>query len=387
MREPKRLDPIGLLRRCGHDYHHLQNEHIQQPPGGSVRRHLAHEMDDLRERFEGLLDHWVRDPELQRAWRRFFYHGAAPPEDRRVIEPPLFKGATASGSLVEIRPGRRGFDLMVDGQVIEHQSVPWYLEQDFRGRVRVAGFMCEEVFGAPNEAVAELGRFLGTSEAPPPWRWARALVEDGLIDADFSLTERGERRLRRPPRPAEVRPAEAIGGVTVVLVASAARARILVLPSDARRRRPTSERLTEVAEIVDPERRARDSEMLSDTRPGLRREGRSEQHGQGHAVSDHREGHRRNAMRLFARGIADELARVCGELPRATLIVAATPHLLGQLRPELRGLVRNGYYDVVEIARDWTRLAPAALHDALAEAGYVPTRARLTRNSLPEASP
>jgi hypothetical protein len=35
--------------------------------------------------------------------------------------------------------------------------------------------------------------YCATANGAPPWRWARQLYADGLIDANFGLTARGRR--------------------------------------------------------------------------------------------------------------------------------------------------------------------------------------------------
>ena len=59
----------------------------------------------------------------------------------------------------------------------------------------VGGVEFQEVTLAPIEGVGVLGAHQSAPDAPSVWPWARALLEDGLIDRDFRLTERAHRLL------------------------------------------------------------------------------------------------------------------------------------------------------------------------------------------------
>jgi len=364
------LHPVALLGRLARNYHQVQGEHERSGPLGKRRRDLGGEAGRITERFERLLAHWVHDETLRDAWQRHFYRGGPAPAEPRLQPPPRYRGRTEAGARVEIRAADDGgYDLIVDDAVAEHQQVPWHLDPDQAGASQIGPHRCDEVFDAPDEAVDALRRWLAAPAAEPPWDWARELVEDGLVDTDFGLTPRGERRLRAAP--AEHAAARSS---FCVLLADAARARVLTLDSPGGELEPTLAPLTEVIDLTSPARRGRDSELLSDTRPGLRREGG---HGPRHAVSDHREGKRDDADRHFAELAADEASRIWHRRPFCTVVVVAPPRMLGVLRP-LIAQHNSGPspYDVRELDRDLTRLATPAVHDALAARALLPPRGR-----------
>src|SRR5690606_15730835 len=156
---------------------------------------------------------------------------------------------------------------------------------------------------------------------------------------------------------------------------NAARARILTLASTTPLGRPTLATLDEAADTVNPASRARDGERLSDTRPGLRREG---PHGPRHGVSDRRDAHRDETERRFVESVADEAAEVWSRFHACTIVLVAAPQALGLLRPAVaRHLRGQTPYEVVELPRELTKLAAPALHDALAGAGVLPPPGRL----------
>jgi protein required for attachment to host cells len=148
----------------------------------------------------------------------------------------------------------------------------------------------------------------------------------------------------------------------------------MVLEQDRTSVGPAISELVEVATITNPTLRARDVELLSDSRPGLRREGPGTPR---HAVSDHREAHRRELERHFAARIAEETARVWRRYEFCVLVVAASPVMLGMLRTALnREIHASDQLRVEELPRDLTKLSPPALHDLLADFELLPERRR-----------
>ncbi len=363
----EKLAVAGPLNQLARDYHHVQQEHARDAPRSATRRHLETEMHRAAGRFEELLRHWVGDAELRGAWLRHLYENAPAPDGPTIAAPPLFRGETEAGSTVEIHASPdQGYDVVIDGAVVRHERVPWHLDPSYIEPIRIGEHVCRERFSAPEEAVRALARFVATSGQEPPWAWARALFEDGLIGPDFGLTPRGRRRLR------PTRPGPATGGVRyVVLAADAARARVLTLEG-AEAAQPTLAPLVEVGLVTNPERRTRDTETFTTSRPGVRR------HGPGrspHGTDDHRERHRHETDRHFAELAVGALARVWKGFSPKLVVVVASPPLLGLLRPILaREQRRQDGAAVRELARDITRLTPPALHDALADAGMLPRR-------------
>jgi protein required for attachment to host cells len=367
-----RRDPIESLIELGRQYRHYQQEHDRHGPDSALRHRLRAKMQRLRGKFDKLIARWVQDEAVRDAWTRYLHEGGSPPEEPRGSTPPVFKGVTEAGSTVEVRPTEdRGYDLVVDGAVIRHETVPWHLDPDIIEPIQIAGYKCREVCDAPPQALRELAAFLATPESEPPWRWVRALTADGLVDANLALTPRGYRLLGKgAPQPLGAPTPVTYG----VLAADAARARLFVLHT-TNGGAPTVSPIVEVAQTTNPDRRARNSELFADTRPGLSREG---PHGPRHGVSDRRDRHRRDAERRFAAEISKDALRLWRAHGVTRVILVASPSMLGLLRAAA-ARTENGprSWSVRELARDLTRLAPPALHDALAADGYLPPRGRL----------
>lgn len=364
------IEPIDLLRRLGDEYHHLEHEYRRQPTESATRRGLDKKLHDIEDHFEHLLAEWVAEPTLRERWREFLRGAAGAPDAPHLRPPPLFKGRTDAGTLVEILPEANGYTVFVDGMRVDRDEVPWQLEPDMRGRVQIREHSCDEVFDASEDAVRALDDFLA-GRATPPWQWARELIEDGLIDSQLALTPRGRRCLDRG-RPVEAPPARARNAC--VLVADAVRARVFVLDETREAGSPTITELVELAEIKNPIARTSDTEVLSESRPGLRREAPQ---GPRHAVSDHREDRRRELERQFAARIAEEAAGVWRRYPACDVIVAASPRMLGFLRPAIERQIRpKDQIDLHELPRELTQLSAAMLHDLLAEEDLLPERGR-----------
>jgi protein required for attachment to host cells len=157
---------------------------------------------------------------------------------------------------------------------------------------------------------------------------------------------------------------------TCVVVADSARARLYMY------RPPESDEiLVEVEDLVNPSRRRLDSEVFTDTRPGLRQAQRG---GPRHGVDDHRGDARDEKERTFAVDIIEHAARLSETLDRCGMVIIASPGMLGALRLALADApawVReraNRQFD-----RDLTSLDAARVHDWLAEAKVLPPRPRL----------
>ncbi len=363
-------DPIESLRRLGRDYHHLQQEHERKQPVGATRRRLGDEMSELSARFERLLAHWVDDDSLKQAWREHFYGHEPPPDEPRLAAPPVFRGQSERGAVAEIREAADGgYDVYLDGTHLDHHDVPWRSEPDYREPVRIGKELYEERFDAPEAAIAALDEFLASPGKSPPWEHAGELLEDGLIDTEFSLTPRGSRALLRR-RGVSQQPSER--ATYCVLAADSARARLFTLDAALDVTEPTLTHLEEVEDLANPAHRARDGDLFTDSRPGLQR---APPLGPSHGVSDRRDARRREQRRAFADMAVEELNRLWQRFPRATVVVAANPVVLGDLRGALARRTRAPG-EVVEVPRDVAQLAPPALHDALAVAKALPPRGR-----------
>jgi protein required for attachment to host cells len=158
-----------------------------------------------------------------------------------------------------------------------------------------------------------------------------------------------------------------------VVVADAARARVLVLDVEQDGGITVTSDLVEVAEITNPTLRARNVDVLSDSGGGRRGGASTPLHG----TPDHRDQHRREVERHFAAQIAEEAAAIWSRYPSCELVVVASPVMLGLLRPAIeRKIGPTDRIELHELARDLTKLAGPKLHDQLADAGLVPVRGR-----------
>ncbi|MDB4954169.1 MAG: hypothetical protein JWO36_1738 [Myxococcales bacterium] len=191
--EAQRIQPIDLLRTLGQKYQHMRNDlhHLSRDSG--PHRRLGHKLDEITGHFERLLGEWVRDESLRTHWREFFHGREAPPDEPAVPASPVFKGRTEAGAIVIVRPAPDGYDIIVDGALLDRGTASWNFDPDIRTPIRIADRTYEEIFDAPPIAIAALRQFILGGE--PPWPWARELIEDGLIDTELALTSRGRRRL------------------------------------------------------------------------------------------------------------------------------------------------------------------------------------------------
>lgn len=179
------------------EYHHLRAEHKRAGPESSPRRHMEARLAELDRRFRRLLEEWVPEERLRRAWLDHLHgEGPAPPEPEPVA-PLLFKGRSASGATVEVRETPGGdCAVLVDGSLVERVSASELREE--RGApltFRVGGEEFDEVFTAPAAALAAARAYFARPDGEPPWEHALALAADGLIDHTFALTARGRRAL------------------------------------------------------------------------------------------------------------------------------------------------------------------------------------------------
>jgi hypothetical protein len=191
---PRREELQALVRR----YHHLQNEHVRAPVDSAPRRRIEEKLLDLRRRFDRVLEEWVPDEELRRAWREHLHNRAPEPDGPEAIRPLVFAGRSeVTGSVVEIRGSQaEELEVTVDGTLIERVDA----DEDFSvtvppARFRLNGNEFVETFSASPEALRALAEFVGAEGASPPWDYAAELLADGLIDTNFGLTPRGRRAL------------------------------------------------------------------------------------------------------------------------------------------------------------------------------------------------
>jgi hypothetical protein len=361
------IDPIVKLRQLAREYQQARAVSKGASPDGSARRRAEALVKALGERFESTLVHWVPDEGLREQWRGFFYRGAAAPGEPRFEVAPLFRGRSEDDAVLEVlEADDGGHDLFIDGVLVKHRDVPWHFDVARSGLSVDGEKDFDEVFDVDAAAARALRDYLETGAGEPPWQWARQLYEEGLVDTDFSLTTRGQRWF------SSVAGASLGEGRAVycVVVVNAARSRVFVLnrqQPDA----PTS--LVEVGDAEHPPARLRDQERFTDSRPGLRREG---PHAPRHGVSDRRDSHKRRETQHFMRRVIQKAEEVWDQFERCTVVVVASPRILGALRPLLIKGLRYSKHRLVELPGDYTKLPAPSLHRRLADLGVLPRPGR-----------
>jgi protein required for attachment to host cells len=326
-------------------------------------------MGKLAERFERVLEHWVHDVQVRENWRAFFYHGAAQPDQPRLVS-PLFRGSNEAGASVEVNEsGVGGYDVLLDGIHAGHYEQPWQQHTDRFEPVVIGEWTCQETFAAPEEAREALELFLDNPGSDPPWQWAPALFEDGLI----ATAGRGARAAAEEPSSA-IQEEQGVRLHYCVLLVNAGRSRVFTLESNAFEHSTTFETLSEVADTSNSLARSQDSQVFADSRPGLRREG---PHGPRHAVSDRRENYREQSQRQYLQRVVDVASTVWGLFDACQIVVVASPQMLARLRPLIAQRLRGKPYFVIdEYPADLMWQEAAAVHDTLAEVGLLPARGR-----------
>lgn len=162
-----------------------------------------------------------------------------------------------------------------------------------------------------------------------------------------------------------------------VIAAELAKARIFTLESSDAPELERSPYLTEQKSLANPDHRASESQIWSDTRSGAHREHQSAQiAGQTsgiphHNYDEHRDKREDRANRQFARDIIADLKQVIRDKNVTHLVLCAENQMLGFLRPELSDLP-TGQVTLTEVNKDLANLKPHELHSKLAEEGLLP---------------
>ncbi len=152
-----------------------------------------------------------------------------------------------------------------------------------------------------------------------------------------------------------------------IAIADATRARVFAFERTADES-GVHEELIEQADLVNPARRRRPSELFSDTRPGTSRSG-----GRQDAFDDHRDAHVDKLDGEFASATAAEIRRIVRDARARRLIVCASPRMLGELR-RAHGELRHAGLAVDEIPKDLVKLSPTQLRDQLESYGVLPRK-------------
>ncbi|HWQ23568.1 MAG TPA: hypothetical protein VNK94_05645 [Gaiellaceae bacterium] len=177
--------------------HHLREEHRRAHAGSRARRLLGKRLLDCERRFERLLEEWVAEEGVRRAWREHFYEGGPEPDEPEPRAPLVYRGRSSAGSIVELREvGPRECLVEVDGRPVKRLELGHVFAETHAPVTFVLdGLELTETFHVSPRALAALRAFVDGRRPDPPWRYAAELVADGLIDRSFALTPRGRRAL------------------------------------------------------------------------------------------------------------------------------------------------------------------------------------------------
>lgn len=157
-----------------------------------------------------------------------------------------------------------------------------------------------------------------------------------------------------------------------IVVADAARVRLYTFEPGAGPTSDDAPELVERADLVNPERRLRPSQIFTDSRPGT---GYAPT-GVSFGLDDHRDQRQHDVDERFAGEIYRQLDTLLDERPARRVVIVASPHMLGHLRQWTPGLTRREI-ELHEVPLDLTRETTPQLHDHLAKLGLVPARRRL----------
>lgn len=182
------MHPIQSLYEIVDAFHHVRAERERDHLEGSRRRKQAQRLRQLEESFERTLAHWVADPRERQRWRDYLSHGGGHPGTPIPPEPPLFKGRANDGGFAEVRRHAQELQILVDGTPVGRAGSSWS-----HRTLTMGDTVYRETTDLPDEALRALQEYTRSPRGEPPWEWARALYEDGLVDENFGLTERGRR--------------------------------------------------------------------------------------------------------------------------------------------------------------------------------------------------
>jgi len=162
-----------------------------------------------------------------------------------------------------------------------------------------------------------------------------------------------------------------------VIAAELARARIFTLESSETPELERSPYLTECKTLSNPDHKASESKIWSDTRRGAHREHQGAQiAGQTagiphHNYDEHRDKREHRANRQFAQDIVADVKQVIRDKDVSSLVLCAENQMLGILRPELKALPAD-QVTLTEVNKDLANLKPQELHSKLAGDGFLP---------------
>ncbi|OIO57297.1 MAG: host attachment protein [Alphaproteobacteria bacterium CG_4_10_14_0_2_um_filter_63_37] len=155
---------------------------------------------------------------------------------------------------------------------------------------------------------------------------------------------------------------------TLVVVADGARARFLTMAAAQQPEYESGPNLVEVAVLVNPEQEMTGDELFSNLKSGRNRSG----NGQAHGYDDHRDSHRDETERRFAKEVIATATQKLGG--KGCLTLVADKRMLGFLREVGNGGLHG--IEVHEVARDLSKLPATELQQYLAGEGLIPPRKR-----------
>jgi protein required for attachment to host cells len=150
-----------------------------------------------------------------------------------------------------------------------------------------------------------------------------------------------------------------------------ARARFFTLEPARQPAVESGPRLVEAGEaLINSEAELSGGELWSDIKTGRNAGG-----GMAHGYDDHRDQHAEEFKRRFARRVAEQAVLLAEQQRAKRLVIVAEKQMLGLVRGELQLPAKAGF-DMLELAKDLSRLPPQDLQDHLAAEGLVPPRQR-----------
>jgi protein required for attachment to host cells len=154
---------------------------------------------------------------------------------------------------------------------------------------------------------------------------------------------------------------------TCVIVADRARARLFVTAAPAERFVGAAlVELQELEDLIDPEGELTGNELFSSSRSGTNRS----PHGANFEYDDHRERHREEVERRFAKRIALATKQLLARESASRLVLAVEPHMLGILRQEL-GDTLPGVASRLELAENLSWHTPRHILETLEHRGVL----------------
>lgn len=153
---------------------------------------------------------------------------------------------------------------------------------------------------------------------------------------------------------------------TCILVADRARARFFVLQAPPEHRPGDAQRLSEQETLVDPEGELTGQETFTDSHSGTNHAGS----GASYEYDEHREGHRREVERRFAKRVAAAADVFTRDHDAQKLVLVAEPRMLGVLRHALPTTLPREV-TLVELARDLSWHTPQHIQTVLVQDGVL----------------